>query len=97
MRYAAARGEIFSGGREATGAAGTPKIYRAGGFAIFEPGISESERKLVARWPRDNSLAGCINPRAPYAEKFVTAYNREMVALKIERLPDEASTSGNQR
>jgi len=62
-------------------AAGVPKIYRAGGFAVSEPGILESQKHLVAQLPRDGSLSGCTNPRAPYAEGFVTAYNQEIVSL----------------
>jgi hypothetical protein len=62
-------------------AAGTPKIYLAGGIAAYEPGIGDSEKALVAKLPRDGDLAGCTNPHAPYAVSYATAYNREMVSL----------------
>src|SRR5262245_19416210 len=58
-------------------AVGAPKIYRAGGRASFEPGISERQRHLVAGLPRDSSLVGCTNPRVQYSASFATAYNRE--------------------
>ncbi len=66
-------------------AAGKPKIYEAGGDAIYEdiyePGISDNQRHLVARFPRDGSLTGCANSRVGYARSFATAYNQEIVSL----------------
>jgi hypothetical protein len=62
-------------------AAGRPKVYSAGGYAIFEPGITERQRALVADLPRDGSLAGCTNPKVRYSISFATAYNQEIVSL----------------
>lgn len=61
--------------------AGRPKIYLAGGIAVYEPGIAENEKGLVAKLPRDGSLAGCTNPKGPYSTGFATAYNAEIVTL----------------
>ena len=62
-------------------AAGRPKIYSAGGYAIFEPGITDRQRALVADLSRDGSLAGCTNPKVRYSISFATAYNQEIVSL----------------
>lgn len=62
-------------------AAGTPKIYRAGSRASYEPGISESQRQLVAGLPRDGSMVGCVNPQVQYSKDFATAYNQEIISL----------------
>ena len=61
--------------------AGRPKIYSAGGYAIFEPGLTDNQRALVADLPRDGSLAGCTNPKVGYSIGFATAYNQEIVSL----------------
>src|SRR4030095_993084 len=66
-------------------AAGAPKIYRAGGRASFEPGITETQRHLVAGLPRDSSLVGCTNPRVQYSAAFATAYNQEIISLLTKR------------
>lgn len=65
--------------------AGQPKIYCAGGIAVFEPGITESQKPLVAALPRDSSLAGCTNPKVGYSIGFATAYNQEIVSLLQRR------------
>lgn len=62
-------------------ASGHPQIYKAGGFEIFEPGITEEQKKLVAHLPRNGSLAGCTNPKGLQAVEFATAYNQEIVIL----------------
>lgn len=61
--------------------AGKPRIYAAGGIAIFEPGVEDSQKALVARLPRDGSLAGCTNPKVGYSVDFARAYNRRIVEL----------------
>ena len=62
-------------------AAGKPKVYEAGGYAVFEPGIKDDQRALVAKLPRDGSLAGCTNPKVQYSMGFATAYNQQIVSL----------------
>jgi len=62
-------------------AAGHPKIYLTGGVVVYEPGVSDKDKDLVAKLPRDGSLSGCTNPRAPHAGPFVTAYNTEIILL----------------
>lgn len=66
-------------------AAGKPKIYEAGGYAVLEPGMKDEQRALVARLPRDGSLAGCTNPKVQYSMGFATAYNQQMVSLLQSR------------
>lgn len=61
-------------------AAGHPRLYLAGGYASYAPGI-EGHEKLVKRLPRDSSLAGCTNPKLQYSKEFATAYNKEMILL----------------
>jgi hypothetical protein len=61
--------------------AGTPKIYIAGGFAVFEPGIPDNDKAFVAKLPRDGSLAGCTNPKVQYSVGYATAYNKEIISL----------------
>jgi hypothetical protein len=60
---------------------GHPKIYKAGGYVAYEPGILDNQQLLVANLPRDGSLAGCTNPNVRYSIDFATAYNREIVSL----------------
>jgi hypothetical protein len=60
---------------------GKPKIYEAGGYAVFEPGIKDEQKALVAKLPRDGSLAGCTNPKVKYSIGFATAYNQQIVSL----------------
>lgn len=62
-------------------AAGKPKIYEAGGYALFEPGIRCGQKALVAQLPRDRSLAGCTNPKVKYSIGYATAYNQQIVSL----------------
>jgi len=62
-------------------AAGKPEIYKAGGYASFEPGIEESQKPLVAKLPRDSRLVGCTNPNVQYSEGYATAYNKEIIFL----------------
>lgn len=62
-------------------AAGHPKIFLAGGRAAFEAGITDRDKALVAKLPRDGSLSGCTNPNGEYAVGYATAYNREVIAL----------------
>ena len=62
-------------------AAGKPRIFLAGGYAAFEPGIADNEHGLVAKLPRDESLTGCTNPLVQWSEGYATAYNREIIRL----------------
>ena len=62
-------------------AAGKPKIYEAGGYAVFEPGIKDGQKALVATLSRDGSLAGCTNPKVKYSIGYATAYNQQIVSL----------------
>jgi hypothetical protein len=66
-------------------AAGKPKIYEAGGYAVFEPGIKDGQKALVAKLPRDGSLAGCTNPKVQYSIGFATAYNQQIVSLLLSK------------
>lgn len=61
--------------------AGKPKIYEAGGFATYEPGIEENQKALVAKLPRDSSLAGDANNKALHSDGYATAYNKEIIFL----------------
>jgi len=61
-------------------ASGHSKLYEAGGYASYVPGI-EGYEALVAKLPRDASLAGCTNPKVGYSDGFATAYNKEIVLL----------------
>lgn len=62
-------------------AAGKPKVYEAGGYAVFEPGITVDQKALVAKLPRDGSLTGCTNPNVQYSIAFAAAYNQQIVSL----------------
>jgi len=62
-------------------ARGHAKIYEAGGYATYEPGILNDQRIIVANLPRDGSLAGCTNPKVRDSVDFATAYNREIIFL----------------
>ena len=62
-------------------AIGKPEIYSAGGYAVFEPGIQDNEKALVADLPINGRLAGCTNPLLMYSEEYATAYNQEIIAL----------------
>ncbi|MEQ1752013.1 MAG: hypothetical protein ABL974_21510 [Prosthecobacter sp.] len=64
-------------------AAGKPKVYEAGGYAVFVPGITDDQKALVAKLPRDVSLAGCTNPKVQYSMGFATAYNQQIVSLLL--------------
>lgn len=61
--------------------AGAPKIYAAGGFAVFEPGIADKDKTLVAKLPRNGRFAGCTNPKVRYSVGYATAYNQEIISL----------------
>src|SRR5688500_18707861 len=60
---------------------GAPKIYEAGGFAVFEPGIAANDKALVAKLPRDGRLAECTNPKVRFSVSYATAYNEEIISL----------------
>ena len=62
-------------------AAGNPQIYKAGGYASFEPGISSDQESLVAKLPRNTSLTGCTNPKAQDSVGYAKAYNQEIIVL----------------
>ncbi len=69
---------------------GHPKIYEAGGYAVYEPGIPDDERTIVATLPRNGSLAGCTNPKVRYSVGYASAYNREILSLiKRDGLPNK--------
>jgi len=62
-------------------AAGKPQIYRVGGFASFEPGITPEQETLVTKLPHNTSMTGCTNPKAQDGVGYAKAYNQEIVVL----------------